>query len=549
MLSIQVLMAQCQIEFLYYSKPIIDEGVKKGDFDVVVSIAFYMILLTAVIVAMSFVVSRASAWMSARVGSEIRRDLFESVMDMRAPDECTRDPSDTMVRMTTDVNNVQEYTYYLLSVMLYIPPTLVLLIYYVGSVSQVAAATMLVSYLAVIAFMVASGKRLRWMVDDLQQRMDHVNSIFRDTASGARAIRAFGKREYEIGHFDDVHSGFVTSNSRFNNNSFFYPLLGVAAVNFVLVMVYNVGGSLAGDFEMTVADLSFIVQLWGCLIGCMVAVPFLTTMSPRYQVGKRRVLEVLDHVPDASPKERTDPMADIPIVFDDASFAAPNGAPIVSGVDFSVGRGEIVVLTGLTGPAKRSIVHAMLAAEPPASGSVSVLGTDISVADPEDLRRRVTVVSDRVMMLRTTIRENITMGEDIDDGELARICSDACLTSVVESRGLDTDLGSCGEELSNGQRQRIAIARGIARDASVRIFDDCFYSLDPITEAEVVENIIRRGAGETLIFLTGSQRVASMADRVVFFDGDRFVSAGTHDQLLESEPGYAAMRGLQGASG
>ncbi|MBE6514554.1 MAG: ABC transporter ATP-binding protein [Thermoplasmata archaeon] len=540
---LQIFVAFLQIYLLYLTKPIIDQGVAAKDFELVLGFAFVMILLAGGIMVMSFAVSVISARLASRVGAEIRQDLYDRVMSMPAPDKCTRDTSDTMVRMTTDVNAVQEYTRLLVTAVLFVPPMMFLMLWMVFEISTWACAAMLVSFVAVVLFMIYSGLRIRRMVDDVQVLMDGVTGMFRDSASGARAIRAYGRGEQEMKRFSDYHSVFVKKGTKYNNNTYFYPILAIAIINFVLVMVYNRGGITVGDFDMSVAELSLIVQLWGCLIGCLAVVPFITGVAPKYAVGKRRILEILD----APAEEASEPVraeSSDAIRFESATLGI-GGKPVAGDVDLAIRRGEVTVMVGLKGPMRRAMVAAIAGTRPPSSGRVLVDGLEVD--GPEDARGSISIVSDRVMILRDSMRENISMGRDISDEEIAAVCSDACMDDVIAGlpEGLDTDFASCGLEFSDGQRQRLVIARSLAKPAGIRVFDECFHSIDPLVESKLVGNIMARCKGDTVLFITGDILQASLADRVLFFDGGRLAGDGTHEELLRTCPEYAAMRRLQ----
>jgi len=542
----QILVALLQLYLLYLTKPIIDMGVTQKDFDVVLGFAIVMVALTVWILIVAVSVAVLSSWLAAHVGSSIRQDLYDRVLGMSVPYERTRDASDTLVRMTADVNVAQEFTRLLIASVLFVPSMMCLMLWMVSEISMWAAAAMLLSFVGVMLFMIYSGHRVRYMVDDVQHRMDGLTAMFRDSAAGARAIRAYGRSEHETERFLKDHAVFVKRNTKFCNNTFFYPILAVAAINFALVMVYNRGGITVGDFDMTTSELSLVVQLWGCLIGCLAVVPFITTVSPKYAVGKRRILEVLGGAGAGERPQVREETGDA-IRFESATLGV-GGTPVAEGVDLAVRRGETVVLAGLKGPMRGSIVAAIAGTRPPTEGRVLVDGAQVS--GPEDSRGSVSIVSDRVMILRDTVRENITMGSGISDSELAAVCSDACLDDVIGKlpQGVDTDLSSCGQEMSDGQRQRLAIARALAKPAGIRVFDECFYSIDPSVESQLVRNIMARCEGDTVVFISGGIHQASLADRVMFFDKGRLAAEGTHEELMGTCPEYAAMRRLQGGA-
>ena len=542
----QTVVALLQIYLLYLTKPIIDMGVLQKDLVVVLGFATIMVLLAAGILLVALSVAVLSASLASYVGSSMRQDIYDRVMSMSTPGERTRDASDALVRMSADVNAAQEYTRLLVSTVLFVPSMMFLMLWMVSEISMWAAAAMLFSFLGVMAFMVYSGRRVRYMVVDVQTRMDGLTAMFRDSVAGARAIRAYGRTEHEMARFSKDHAVFVKRNTKFCNNTFFYPLLAVAAINFALVMVYNRGGITVGDFDMTTSELSLVVQLWGCLLGCLSVVPFITTVSPKYAVGKRRILEILGAP--AKEAQAPEPSGDGDAIVFESTTLGVGGKPVVEGLDISVRRGETVAMVGLEGPLRRSIVAAIAGIRPPTEGRVLVDG--VTVAGPEDARGSLSIVSDRVMILRDTVRENIAMGSVMSDEALGAVCADACLEDVLEklAEGVDTDLSSRGQELSDGQRQRIVIARALAKPAGIRVFDECFYSIDPSVESQLVRNIAARCEGDTVVFIAGGIHQAALADRVLFFDDGRLVAEGTHEGLMASCPSYAALRRIQGGA-
>lgn len=542
----QTLVALLQISLLYLTKPIIDMGVLQKDFEVVLGYALVMILLAAGILLVAVSVAVISSRLAAYVGSSMRQDLYDRVMEMSVPSERTRDASDTLVRMTSDVNAAQEYTRLLIASVLFVPSMMFLLLWMVFEISLWASAAMLLSFLGVMAFMVYSGHRVRYMVVDVQTRMDGLAAMFRDSVAGARAIRAYGRTEHEQERFLKDHAVFVKRNTKFNNNTFFYPILAIAAINLALVVVYNRGGITVGDFDMTTSELSLVVQLWGCLLGCLAVVPFITTASPKYAVGKRRILEILG-APAVEERASAPAESGDAIRFESATLGI-GGIPVAEGLDLAVRRGETVAMVGLEGPMRRSIVAAIAGTRPPSEGRVLVDG--VQVSGPGDARGSVSIVSDRVMILRDTVRENISMGSGMSDEELGSVCSDACLDDVIGMlpEGFDTNMAACGQELSDGQRQRLVIARALAKPAGIRLFDECFYSIDPSVESRLVRNIMSRCEGDTVVFISGGLHQAALADRVMFFDEGRLAAEGTHEELLGSCPSYAALRRLQGGA-
>ena len=217
------------------------------------------------------------------------------------------------------------------------------------------------------------------------------------------------------------------------------------------------------------------------------------------------------------------------------NFAYPEQAKnAISDFSLSVRPGEFLVVCGPSGCGKSTLLKLLLGWLPDYTGTIRFDGTDARDYTPEQLQRQMSYIEQDVFLFNTTIRENITLGEEFTDEQMERALGDSALTGDLAHmpEGLDTVVGEEGSNLSGGQKQRLAIARAIIKDAAIYIFDDSFSALDFLTEKNLRTALNRRIAGRTQIVVTQRITSAMSADCIFVMDGGCLVDSGTHNELL-----------------
>ena len=298
----------------------------------------------------------------------------------------------------------------------------------------------------------------------------------------------------------------------------------------------------------TVSSITLTAVIFGVIASFEAFLP-LTGSMQHLEADIRagdRLFEIIDAVPEIKAPERPEPLPvrhDIEV--NDLCFSYPGSLrPAIDGISFTVPQGGKTAIVGPSGAGKSTITSLLVRFWNPSKGSISVGGRNIVSLDPEGLRRRIAVVSQRTYLFGQSIRENLLLAApDADDETLKAALSAAGLSSLHER--LDDWAGQHGMNLSGGERQRLAIARMILQDAPVIVLDEATANLDAVTEQAILDTLDRISSGKTLLAITHRLQRMERFDRIVVLNEGKIVEEGRHDELLRLNGFYAGMWNLQ----
>jgi ABC-type multidrug transport system fused ATPase/permease subunit len=215
---------------------------------------------------------------------------------------------------------------------------------------------------------------------------------------------------------------------------------------------------------------------------------------------------------------------------------------VLDGVRFEVEPGESVAIVGPTGVGKSTLSMLMVRLADPDEGTVRMGGVDLRQADPRSLRRAAAIVFQESFLFATSVRENIALDSGADDEQVVSAAKIASADRFIRAlpHGYDTVVGERGHTLSGGERQRVALARALTREPRLLILDDATSAVDPAIEADIL-GALRAELRTTLIVVAYRLSTIRLADRVIFLENGRVAGTGTHEELMQSTPGYAAI--------
>lgn len=318
------------------------------------------------------------------------------------------------------------------------------------------------------------------------------------------------------------------------------PVLGTIAL-------LAVGASRVDAGVITTGDLVQAMTLFGILAFPMRVVGYLLEELPRSVVSRDRIVDVLgtDHADavvitaDEAERRRL-PDGPLPLEVDGVDFAF-GGDPVLHGIGFDVRPGEIVAVVGATGSGKSTLCTLLAGLARPTAGTIRLGGVPLREVDPHDLRSAVSLVFQETFLFADTVRENLTLGNDVDASTLAWAMEIAQTDFVHElAEGLDTIVGERGVTLSGGQRQRVALARAMLRHPRLLLLDDATSAIDPVVEQRILDGL-RSELDTTTIVVAHRVATIRLADRVLFLEGGRIAADGSHTELLATDPAYAAL--------
>ncbi|MBQ1677994.1 MAG: ABC transporter ATP-binding protein [Oscillospiraceae bacterium] len=408
--------------------------------------------------------------------------------------------------------------------------------------------------LAVVLLMSKKIDKL-WEISD--EYCDRQNDLVRERLRGIRVIRAFDRERYAHERITDATRVMADNIIRANvRMAVIDPLAAFALNTAALVIVYLGGVRMERGSGLTPGDVFAMIQYINIILGAIVSVSFAIVMLPHVRVAARRLSQVTESTGMEDDRPAEGLRFSGAIELENAGYTYPGGAlPALSGVSLRVKPGEWVSVIGGTGSGKSTLAELLLAFRAPTEGSLrfgvtdkgtgnreqgTAAGADMRDAggiSPKDVRDNISCALQKSMLYAGTVAENLRMGKpDASDEELWAALELAQIADFLREKpeGLDFKLEPAATNISGGQKQRLAIARAILKEAPIYVFDDSFSALDFLTEAKVRKALNERLAGRTRIVIT--QRVVSAmhCDRIFVLSDGALVGAGTHAELLES---------------
>ena len=522
---------------------LIDVGVANRDVHYILMKGAQMGVCAVLALAAGLLYARFAARAAYGWGANIREAEFRRVQSYAFSNLDHFETSGLVTRMTTDVTVIQNAMSGGLRPLVRSPLMLVMGIGLSIMMNARLALVFLVCapVLALIMFFIVRSVAPRYSV--LQRAVDKLNAVVQENLTAIRAVKAFVRGEYEEEKFSSANGTLMeTSAGTFRRAVLNLPALQFAMYSSIVGIMWFGGNMIIGS-QLKVGELtgflSYVLQVMNSLM--LISNVFL--MLTRSLASARRIGEVLDEAPAlSSPDGAVTEVADGSVDFEGVSFKyrADAAEYALSGVDLHISAGETVGILGGTGSAKSTLVQLIPRLYDATEGTVRVGGRDVREYDLAALRDAVAMVLQKNVLFSGTIRENLRWGgPEADDEALMAACRAACADEFIERmpRGLDTDLGQGGVNVSGGQKQRLCIARALLKNPKVLIFDDSTSAVDTATEAKI-RSALAALRGVTKIII--AQRISSVmnTDKIVILEDGRIHAVGTHAELLASDPIY-----------
>ena len=377
----------------------------------------------------------------------------------------------------------------------------------------------------------------RWEVAD--EFCDRQNDLVRERLRGVRVIRAFNREHKAHEKVTGATRTMADNLIRANVSMAVIDPAAVFVLNVVALLVVLLGGiRMERGAGLTAGDIFAMIQYIGIILGAIVSVSYDIVMLPHVRVAVRRLSQVTESTGLEDDRPARGLAFSGEISLDHVSFTYPGSSlPALSDVDLKIGAGEWVSVIGGTGSGKTTLTELLLAFRTPTGGTLRFDGQDSAEISAKDIRANISCALQKSMLYAGTVAENLRMGKpEATDEELWEVLELAQIADFLREKpeGLNFKLEQAGTNISGGQKQRLAIARAILKDAPIYIFDDSFSALDFLTEAKVRKALNERLAGKTRIVIT--QRVVSAmhSDRIFVLADGAIAGAGTHAELLDN---------------
>ncbi len=518
---------------------IINNGVAKGDSDYIVRIGGLMLIVTAVLGVASIVGVYWSARISMGFGRDLRAAIFRSVESFSQVEVNQFGAASLITRNTNDVQQIQQLVLLALNVMISAP------ILTIGGVimalrQDVPLSGLLLVIVPLMALLIGFVmSRAVPLFQAVQRKLDRLNLVMRETLAGVRVIRAFVRTRHEEARFDDASRDLMDTSLKVNRLfAITIPSL-MAIMNLSTVAILYFGAFRVDSGGMPIGNLTaFIQYIFQILFSIMTAV-IMFVMVPRAVVSSGRVGAVLDTVPAISdPEQPIVPERSGRVEFRDVEFRYPGAEePVLRRVSFAANPGETTAIVGSTGSGKSTLINLVPRLYDVTTGSVLVDGVDVREMDRADLWRRIGFIPQKAFLFGGTVASNLRLGDaEASDEVIWKTLEIAQARDFVEAmpERLEAPISQGGTNVSGGQRQRLAIARALAKRPEIYIFDDSFSALDFQTDARLRAAIRRELSGATVIIV--AQRVGTIlhADQIVVLDEGGVAGIGTHEELMRT---------------
>ena len=522
---------------------IIDTGVAQGDVPAIMTTGLQMAACAVLALITGLLYARYAARASYGFGARIREAEYAKVQEYAFANLDHFETSSLITRMTTDVTVLQNAINGGFRPLVRGPSMLVLGIALAFFMSPELSVVFFICtpVLGAVLFLVV--RHIAPMYIRLQQAMDHLNNVVQECLTAIRAVKAFVRGEYEEEKFEAVN----TELMQVSRSTFRTAVLNLPAFQLTMyaacVLILWLGGTMILNGALTVGRLtsflSYVMQVMNSLM--MISNVFL--LMTRSLASAHRVAQVLDErVALTSPENAVTEIPDGGIRFENVSFKYhPDAAEYaLANIDLTIRPGQTVGILGGTGSAKSTLVQLIPRLYDATEGRVLVGGRDVREYDLAALRDAVGIVLQKNVLFSGTVRENLQWGDPTaDDETLWAACRAAKADEFLARmpKGLDTDLGQGGVNVSGGQKQRLCIARTLLKHPKVLIFDDSTSAVDTATEGRI-RTALAGLSGVTKIII--AQRITSVmgTDQIVVLDDGRLHACGTHEQLLQTDAIY-----------
>ena len=387
----------------------------------------------------------------------------------------------------------------------------------------------------------------------IQKLTDDINNVTRENVSGVRVVRAFNAEEYQEQKFEKVNNA-ITKNHLLTSRTMgiMSPIM-TFVMNGLMLAIYWIGAilvnniSLSGNPELaiteriaTVGNMAAFTQYAMQVVMSFMMLIMIFIILPRTIISGNRISEVLktnSYIVNGNFKDKTENSGEIE--FKNVSFSYPDSdgnEKALTDINFSVKKGETLAIIGATGSAKTTLINLIPRFYDVTDGEVLVDGVNVKEYDEKILRDKVSVASQKAVLFKGSIKENIAFGSnEIDENKINKALEISNSNFVLDlEKGIDSEVSQGGTNFSGGQKQRLSIARAIYKDAEIIIFDDTFSALDYKTDMLVRKSIKENLSDKTIIIV--AQRIGTIkdADKIIVLDEGKITGIGTHTELLNS---------------
>ena len=487
-----------------------------------------------------------SSRVAAKLGKTLRDKVFKKVIHFSNKELSEFSTASLITRSTNDIQQIQQLITMLFRVVVYAP-----IIGIGGFIKVLTNSDNQMAWIigvAILAILIIVGTLFIIVMPKfkkLQDLIDKLNQVSREILTGLPVIRAFHKEKKEEGRFDDANKDLMKSNIFVNKAmSMMMPLL-MLIMNCIMILIVWVGGHNVDQGVMQVGDMMAFIQYTMQIVMAFLMISMISIMLPRAAVSARRINEVVETAPsikDIETPKKFDTSKKGLVEFKNVSFRYPDAdTEILSDINFTAKPGETTAIIGSTGSGKSTIVNLIPRFYDVTGGELVIDGVNVKEVSQKELRDIIGFVPQKGILFSGTIESNIKYAdENMSDENMKLAAEIAQATEFIEGkdRKYQEPISQGGSNVSGGQKQRLSIARAIAKDPEIFVFDDSFSALDFKTDSKLREALTQKTKNKTVIIV--AQRISTImnAEKIVVLEEGKVVGIGTHEELLKNNETY-----------
>ena len=483
-----------------------------------------------------------AAYIAQAVSSDLREETFRKIQTFSYANIEEFNAGNLVVRMTNDINQIQNVTMMLFQILLRLP------ILFIGSVILAIVTMPSLWWIIFLLIVLIAGLTAVMMgmmgprFKKFQTLLDKINAIAKENLRGVRVVKSFVREEDQFHKFSQVSDELLSENLYIGYAfSIIEPMMMLVGYSSVYLAIWTLSGMIQAEPGLVSSIASFIGYL-SQIIFTIIMVGFLGNGVTRGIISIRRIKEVLATEPAMTFPDSPDEELEGSLSFEHVTFSYPNDdEPMLKDISFEVEPGQMIGVVGATGAGKSTLAQLIPRLFDPQEGSVKIGGRDLRKLSQGTLRKNVSIVLQRAILFSGTIADNLRQGKlnaSLPEMErAARIAQASEFISRMEE-SFDSAVEERGSNFSGGQKQRMSIARGVVNNPNILILDDSTSALDAKSEKLVQEALNKELQGTTTIII--AQKISSVvhADKILVLDQGQLIGQGTHAELVTTNDVY-----------
>ena len=540
----------CAMTKLFYKEVGIDMG--QYQFNYIAKIGVYMLLITLAGGIFAILVSLIASKVAAGVAKDLRRDLFQKVESFSNREFDSFSTASLITRTTNDITQIQMFVVMAIRLICFAPIMgiggMIMALQQGVSLSWIILLAIVLLIIVMVVICIVALPKFK----SIQKMVDKLNLVTRESLTGMMVIRAFGTQKNEEERFDKANKDLTSVNLFVNRVMVILMPIITLIMNGVTLLIVWVGAHQIEAAQIQIGDMMAFMQYGMIIIMAFLMISMMFIMIPRASVSASRIAEVLESelsIKDSKNPKSLGENSKGEISFNNVSFKYGNAEDnVIENISFTAKPGQTTAFIGSTGSGKSTLVNLIPRFYDVTAGSITFDGIDIRDITQHELRSKIGFVPQKGVLFSGDIASNLRYGKrDASDSEIAEAAKVAQAEDFINSKleKYESPIAQGGTNVSGGQKQRLCIARALAKKAPVYIFDDSFSALDFKTDA-ALRKALKKYTGDSAVLIV-AQRISTImdAEQIIVLDEGKMVGKGTHKELMQSCPTYREIASSQ----